>query len=124
MNVDTETVFVPHTERKPSALRPLGCTEDRPHTHAKLDRFGMWLSAICAVHCAVVPVVQIFFPVLLMMKWIRVSRTMDIVTIGVAASFGLGGCLLGLRHHRNLTSFFLVITGLLLNVTGRFGSLY
>jgi TRAP-type uncharacterized transport system fused permease subunit len=84
----------------------------------------MWLSAICAVHCAVVPVVQIFFPVLLMMKWIRWSRTMDIVTLSVAAIFGLGGCLLGLRHHRNFTPFRLVMAGLLLNVTGRFGSVY
>jgi MerC mercury resistance protein len=124
MNADTETVFVPHTERTPSALRPLGCAEEQPHAHAKLDRLGMWLSAACAVHCAVVPVVQIFFPVLLMMKWIRWSRTMDIVTIGVAAIFGLGGCLLGLRHHRNLTPLFLVIAGLLLNITSRLGSVY
>ena len=49
---------------------------------------------------------------------------MDIITIGVAAVFGLGGCLLGLRHHRNFAPCGLVIAGLLLNVTGRFGSLY
>jgi hypothetical protein len=49
---------------------------------------------------------------------------MDFVMLGVAAIFGLGGCLLGLRHHRNLTPFRLVIVGLLLNVTGRFGSTY
>jgi hypothetical protein len=65
-----------------------------------------------------------FFPLMLMMKWIRWSRTMDIITIGVAAVFGLGGCLLGLRHHRNLTPVGLVIAGLLLNVVGRFGAVY
>jgi hypothetical protein len=124
MSIDTKEVFIPIAEAPRSPLRPFGACDAPVHTHAKLDRLGMWLSTICAVHCAVVPVVQIFFPVLLMMKWIRVSRTMDIVTLSVAAAFGLGGCLLGLRHHRNFTPFRLVITGLLLNIAGRFGSVY
>jgi MerC mercury resistance protein len=119
MNVDTETVFVPHTERSPSALRPLGCAGEQPHTHAKLDRLGMWLSAICAVHCMVVPIVLIFFPV---MSWIHWSRIMDAVVLGVAAVFGLGGCLLGLRHHHDMRPLGLVLTGLVLNATGRFAA--
>jgi TRAP-type uncharacterized transport system fused permease subunit len=124
MSIDTKSVFVPIAETPHAPLRPLGGCDAPVHTHAKLDRLGIWLSAICAVHCAVVPVVQIFFPVLLMMKWIRWSRTMDIVTLSVAAIFGLGGCLLGLRHHRNFTPVRLVIAGLLLNITGRFGAVY
>jgi hypothetical protein len=119
MNADTETVFVPHTERTPSVLRPLGCAGEQPQTHAKLGRFGMWLSAICAVHCMVVPIVLIFFPV---MSWIHWSRIMDAVVLGVAAVFGLGGCLLGLRHHHDVLPLGLVLVGLVLNATGRFAA--
>ena len=124
MDINAKTAFVPIAEDTPAPLRPLGVCDTPVHTHAKLDRLGMWLSAICAVHCAVVPVLQTFLPVLMLMKWIRWSRTMDIVTIGVAAIFGLGGCLLGLRHHRNFAPIRLVIAGLLLNITGRFGAVY
>jgi len=62
-SIDTKTVFVPIAETPHAQLRPLGGCDAPVHTHVKLDRLGMWLSAICAVHCAVVPVVQIFFPV-------------------------------------------------------------
>ena len=124
MNVEAKDVFVPVTDAPPAPMQALGCEGAPIHTHAKLDRLGIWLSAICAVHCAVVPVAQIFFPVLLMMKWIRWGRAMDVVTIGVAVVFGLGGCLLGLRHHHNLVPLRLVMAGLLLNVIGRFGWRY
>jgi hypothetical protein len=121
MNVDVKQVFVPVTDAPPAPMQPLGACEVPVHAHAKLDRLGIWLSAVCAVHCAIVPVAQIFFPVLMMMKWMQRSRTMDIVTIGVAAVFGLGGCILSLRHHRNLLPLCLVMAGLLLNVVARIG---
>jgi len=124
MTADTKIEVAPPAEPLRAPLQPLGHEHVGQHTHVKLDRLGIWLSAICAVHCAVVPVAQIFFPVLLMMKWIRWGRAMDVVTIGVAAVFGLGGCLLGLRHHHNLTPLRLVMAGLLLNVIGRFGWMY
>lgn len=117
MSVDTESVFVPVTETPRAPLRPLGCVDAPVHTHAKLDRLGIWLSAICAVHCMVMPIVLIFFPV---MSWIHWSRIMDAVVLGVAAIFGLGGCLLGLRHHRTAAPLMLVITGLMFNAIGRF----
>jgi hypothetical protein len=121
MSIDTKTVFIPHTEAPPAPLQPLGYG-DAPvhiHTHAKLDRLGIWLSAICAVHCMVVPIVLIFFPV---MSWIHWSRIMDVIVLSVAAIFGLGGCLLGLRHHRDAVPLCLVLLGLALNATGRFAA--
>jgi hypothetical protein len=68
------------------------------------------------------PIVMISFPVLL--SWRHWSRMMDAVVLGVAAVFGLGGCLLSLRHHRDAMPLCLVLTGLIMNATGRFGALY
>ncbi len=119
MSIDTKAVFVPHTEAPPAPLQPLGYG-DAPahvHTHAKLDRLGIWLSAACAVHCMVVPIVLIFFPV---MSWIHWSRIMDVIVLGVAAVFGLGGCLLSLRSHRDVVPLSLVVIGLAVNSMGRF----
>lgn len=47
---------------------------------------------------------------------------MDVIALSVAAVFGLGGCLLSLRHHSDTKPLLLVITGLALNATGRFAS--
>jgi hypothetical protein len=119
MSIDTKDVFVPIAEASHAPLRPLGACDAPVHTHAKLDRLGIWLSAICAVHCMVVPIVLIFFPV---MSWIHWSRIMDAIVLGVAAVFGLGGCLLGLRHHHDMIPLGLVLAGLVLNATGRFAA--
>ena len=100
-------------------VHPLGHEQVGHHTHVELDRLAFWLSAVCAVHCMVVPVVLIFFPVV---TWIHWSRIMDVVALSVAAVFGLGGCTLSLRHHRDFAPLCLVVTGLVLNASGRFGS--
>jgi hypothetical protein len=121
MNAETPTVYKPCTEPARISLKPLGCADPPPHTHAKLDRLGIWLSATCAVHCMVMPIVLIFFPVL---SWIHWSRIMDALVLGVAAVFGLGGCLLSLRHHRDAMPLCLVLAGLIMNATGRFAALY
>ena len=68
MSADTKTVFVPHSDTAPSPLRPMRSFHAPTHTHAKLDRLGIWLSTLCAVHCAVVPIVLIVFPVV---SWIH-----------------------------------------------------
>ena len=119
MNADTKTVFVPPPATAPAPLRSISRVDAPLHTHAKLDWFGFWLSALCAVHCIVMPFVLVFFPV---MSWIHWSRIMDVIVLGVAAVFGLGGCLLGLRHHRDAGPLCLVLVGLALNTTGRFAA--
>lgn len=121
MNTEIPTVYRPHTGSERISLKPLGSPDPPPHTHAKLDRLGIWLSAACAVHCMVMPIVTISFPILL--SWRNWSRTMDAVVLGVAAVFGLGGCLLSLRHHRDARPLCLVLTGLVMNATGRFAAL-
>jgi hypothetical protein len=122
MSTRTESIYVPHTDAPPAPLQPVASlgVPRRTHAHAKLDRLGIWLSGACAVHCAVVPIVLILFPVV---SWIHWSRIMDIVALSVAAVFGLGGCLLSLRHHRDARPLMLVIGGLMLNATGRFAAL-
>jgi hypothetical protein len=121
MSTGVESVFVREAETPSAPLQPVACLGAPRHTHARLDRLGMWLSAACAVHCAVVPIVLILFPVV---SWIHWSRIMDVIALGVAAVFGLGGCLLSLGHHRDARPLVLVIGGLMLNATGRFAPLY
>ena len=122
MSTETPAVYKPHTENDRISLKPVGYSDPPlPHAHAKLDRLGIWLSATCAVHCMVMPIVLIFFPVL---SWIHWSRIMDALVLGVAAVFGLGGCLLSLRHHRDAMPLCLVLAGLIMNATGRFAALY
>jgi len=58
----TPTVYKPCTETARISLKPLGRPDPPLHTHAKLDRLGIWLSAACAVHCMVMPIVMISFP--------------------------------------------------------------
>src|SRR5882724_4082490 len=121
MNAETPTVYKPHTGSDRISLKTVGYSDPAPpHAHAKLDRLGIWLSATCAVHCMVMPIVLIFFPVL---SWIHWSRIMDALVLGVAALFGLGGCLLSLRHHRDAIPLCLVLAGLTMNATGRFAAL-
>jgi len=120
VSAGTKTVFVPHSDGAQAPLQPVNALGAPPtHAHARLDRLGIWLSALCAVHCAVVPIVLIVFPVV---SWIHWSRIMDAIALGVAALFGLGGCLLGLRHHRNATPLCLVLVGLMVNTSGRFAA--
>jgi len=122
MSLETRDVFVPITDTPPvppAPIQALGCEGGTTHTHAKLDRLGIWFSAICAVHCMVLPIILISFPVL---SWAHWSRLMDAVVLGVAAVFGLGGCLLGMRHHQSAAPLALVVVGLALNTTGRFGA--
>lgn len=121
MNAETPSVYKPCAETARISLKPPGCPDPAPHTHAKLDRLGIWLSAACAVHCMVMPIVMISFPILL--SWRHWSRIMDALVLGVAAVFGLGGCLLSLRHHRDAMPLCLVLAGLIMNATGRFAAL-
>jgi hypothetical protein len=121
MSPDTKSVLVPHTELPPTPVLPAAHQHALGHAHARLDRLGIWLSAICAVHCAVVPIVLIIFPV---WSWVHWSRIMDVIVLSIAAVFGLGGCVLSLRHHRDATPLRLVVAGLLLNATGRFAAPY
>ena len=119
MTSNTKIEIAPAAEIVHAPLRPVGQEHVGHHAHVKLDRFAFWMSAICAVHCMAAPIVLIFFPVI---AWIHWSRIMDVIALSVAAVFGLGGCILSLRQHRDFRPLYLVVTGLVLNATGRFGA--
>jgi hypothetical protein len=121
MNTETPTMYKPHTGSDRISLKPLGYSEPpRPHTHAKLDRLGMWFSIICPIHCLVMSIVGISFPVI---SWINWGSKLDVIALSIGAVFGLGGCLLSLRQHRDLRPLCLVVAGLALNAVGRFARL-
>ena len=116
--MNTETKIAPrlYTEEARPSAQPIGSFGTPRHGYARLDRLGFWLSALCAVHCMLMPIALISFPVV---SWIHWSRIMDGVALAVAAVFGFGGCLLSLRQHRDATPLCLVFAGLMLNGVGR-----
>ena len=89
-----------------------------PHAHTKLDRVGIWISAACAVHCMVMPVVLVIFPLL---AWARWTRKADLTVFIGAACIGLFTCLLSLRHHREWAPLSLVVAGIVIYVSVQLG---
>jgi len=65
------------------------------------------------------PFILLLFPV--MMKWANLSRTADVIILGLAAIISIVSCLLSLRHHHNDRPLSLVVIGITINLTGRFG---
>ena len=108
-------------EPQANPIAPCSHGPHAPHAHAKLDRFGIWISTICAIHCLLMPFVLAIFPLLV---WVHWTRRADLAVFTVAALIGLLTCILSLRHHREWTPLNLVIMGIVLNSTGRFAGVY
>jgi hypothetical protein len=102
-------------------MAPCAHGSHAPHAHTKLDRFGIWVSTICAVHCLLMPFVLVLFPLL---AWAHWTRRADLTVFTIAALIGLLACLLSLRHHREWTPLSLVITGIILSSIGRFAGVH
>ena len=85
---------------------------ERSAVRTLIDRFGALWSLLCAVHCAVLPVLLVIAPSLALGVWWdeQVERiTVILVTTVVIASLGLG-----FVRHRGLTALVLMVPGLLL----------
>lgn len=77
-----------------------------------VDRFGALWSILCAVHCAVLPLVLVLAPSFALGVWWddQVERvTVILVSLVVSASLGLG-----FVRHRGWTALMLMVPGLLL----------
>lgn len=77
-----------------------------------VDRFGALWSLLCAVHCAVLPLVLVLAPGFALGVWWdeRVERiTVILVSLVVSVSLGLG-----FARHRGWAALMLMVPGLLL----------
>ena len=88
-------------------------------TTQNLDRMGVTASALCAVHCALVPIFITALP--LMGLEFLANEWVEIAMIIVSAVLGTLSLSLSYRkQHRKLLPFLVLITGFLLIGTGHF----
>lgn len=75
-----------------------------------LDKLGMGLSLLCAIHCLVTPFLMMSLPIMgryyIAHPWFHVLLALVIIPIGSLAFIK------GYRHHRNIRVFLLGIPGL------------
>lgn len=72
-----------------------------------IDTLGIWLSALCVVHCALTPVLIVALPVI-------ASHEFDLLARSVLAGIGVLGVGLGTWMHRNLRAIPLLLAALVL----------
>ena len=82
-----------------------------------LDRVGFFMSAACAVHCALMPFVAGVLP--LVGIGFLAGRTAEAVLVLAAAAIALVSLAGGCRHHKQRLPLLLVAAGFLLILTGR-----
>src|SRR2546426_4144949 len=86
---------------------------------AKLERLGFCASALCAVHCVVMPFVLAAQP---LFHWFRMSRVVDNASLALATVVGLIVCARNLPRHRDCGPVTLLLVGLVIVGLGRFFS--
>ncbi len=88
-------------------------------TISKLDMLGFSASTICAIHCAAIPVILLFLP-LIGLEFIT-DPFIEIALIGLSLIVGVYTLTRGyLRHHRRVYPIVLFITGLAIIAIGHF----
>lgn len=83
----------------------------------KLDRIGYISSILCALHCTVMPIILIAFPILSLSLF--VSETFEWIFLSLSLLLGLTSLCFGYKKHKSFKAFPLLATGLILIVIGR-----
>ena len=86
-----------------------------------LDKVGVASSGLCAVHCAVMPLVIMLLPFVGFSFF--ASETMEWLLFGASALVGVSSICWGLRKHKNRSVLSFLGTGLALIAIGRLGDM-
>src|SRR5690554_1198688 len=92
-----------------AAIRPSAQAQQLQHTG---DRIGMWASLVCAVHCALLPLVLALLPMLGLGALDLVD--IDQAFVVFATVLGVTTLALGYRRHRAFGAWALLLFGLAL----------
>jgi hypothetical protein len=84
---------------------PTGC-----HSHGWLDSLAIGMSALCAVHCLLTPVLVVALPVLATTLWVQHDFHLWMMLFVLPTS-GIA-VFLGCRKHRDRATFLLSVVGL------------
>jgi hypothetical protein len=82
-----------------------------------MERIGLCASALCAVHCVVMPLVLAAQP---MFHFFRISRVADNAMLALAAVVGVIVCSRSHRQHQDFGPLTLVLVGLVAVGGGRY----
>lgn len=102
-----------------AAIRPSAQAQRLQHTG---DRIGMWASLVCAVHCALLPLVLALLPMLGLGALDLVD--IDQAFVVFATVLGVTTLALGYRRHRAFGAWALLLPGLALVWANSFTALH
>ena len=107
--------------KRVSAARPssllAGSETDQLTRLGKLDRAGATASFLCAIHCALMPMVVAFLP-LLGLGFLS-SEPVEWALLAASATLGSLSLCLGFRKHRKRRTFMVLAIALAIMVAGR-----
>ena len=83
----------------------------------KLDKIGMFSSLICAIHCTILPIVLILFPVFSVS--LLTHHTFEWVMLILTLILGLSSLCFGYKKHRSLKALSLLSVGIFLLLIGK-----
>lgn len=110
----TVSTAAPESWRTPEENTPAGDSYQSPE---QLDRVGAMASLICAVHCAIMPLIVTLLP-LLGLSFLADSRV-EWALVGLSAVLGVTSLCLGYREHRSRRALGVLGAGLSLLALGR-----
>lgn len=83
----------------------------------KLEKVGFWSSIICAVHCTLLPIATISFPII---GFSLVSTEfMEWILLSISLIMGLTSLCFGFRKHKSFKAFSYLTIGFALVVVAR-----
>ena len=104
-------------EATPRPIKAKVVSERWQHVPERLDQAGATASLMCAVHCAVMPLVITFLP-LVGLAFLSDPR-LEWVLFAVSAAIGITSLRLGFLEHRSWRALAVLIIGLGTLATGR-----
>ena len=87
-----------------------------PRLHTLIDRFGATGSLVCAVHCALLPLLLAAIPTLGVSEWMGDRFEMAFVLF--ASFIGIFSLVYGYRRHHHIRALGVLLAGLVLLWTG------
>ena len=87
-----------------------------PHPSAWLDRLGMGMAMVCAVHCLLTPILVVLLPIIATSFW--VDRSFHLWMLAIVAPMTAFSFFMGCRKHHDGLLILLAGVGLVLLITG------
>jgi hypothetical protein len=102
--------------RQPASLVPVPESNSSPSHASFADRFGATASFLCALHCAVLPLVIAALPALGL--GFLANHAFERAFIAFASVLALASLAFGFRRHRRFRAFWFLVPGVVLLLLG------